>query len=188
MTCNPPLWPLLGQVGTRIGPIQSVGWSYQALVPICFFRTILLNLHTQQILNPYLLGARRRWLRVNSCWENRNLTNVENLKLAMARKPTLSSSILVAYPHLNKDKWAFPLVHSQHRLGSVVGGGAQGQQKLYSIYKELKNKRNLSESDSENEAANFPRFIIIESLEMWFAKFSPFLRKSYFYNGYSKNC
>ena len=39
-----------------------------------------------------------------------------------------------------------------------------------------KTKQNLSESDSENEAADFPRFIVIESLEeVCLAKFSPFL-------------
>ena len=39
-----------------------------------------------------------------------------------------------------------------------------------------KNKRNLSESDSENEAADFPRFIAIESLEEeCLAKLSTFL-------------
>ncbi len=39
-----------------------------------------------------------------------------------------------------------------------------------------KYKQNLSESDSENEAADFPRFIVIESLkEVCLAKFSPFL-------------
>ena len=44
-------------------------------------------------------------------------------------KPTLSSSILVMYPHLHQSEWVPPLVHSQHKLDSVVGGGAQGQQK-----------------------------------------------------------
>ena len=39
-----------------------------------------------------------------------------------------------------------------------------------------KTKRNLSESDSEYEAADFPRFIVIESLEeVCLATFSPFL-------------
>ena len=39
-----------------------------------------------------------------------------------------------------------------------------------------KTKQNPSESDSENEAADFPRFIVIESLEeVCLAKFSPFL-------------
>ena len=37
-----------------------------------------------------------------------------------------------------------------------------------------KKKQNLSESDSENEAADFPRFIVIESLEeVCLVKFSP---------------
>ena len=37
-------------------------------------------------------------------------------------------------------------------------------------------KRNPSESDSENKVADFPRFIVIESLEeVCLAKFSPFL-------------
>ena len=39
-----------------------------------------------------------------------------------------------------------------------------------------KTKRNLSESDLENEAANFSRLIVIESLEdVFLAKFSTFL-------------
>ena len=40
----------------------------------------------------------------------------------------------------------------------------------------IKTKRNLSESDSENEATDFPSFIVIKSLEeVCLAKFSPFL-------------
>ena len=53
-----------------------------------------------------------------------------------------------------------------------LGGGAQGQWK-YTANK--KTKQNLSESDLENEAADFPRFIVIESLEVCLAKFSPLL-------------
>ena len=49
----------------------------------------------------------------------------------------------------------------------------------YTAYKassNKKSKRNLSDSDSENETADFPRFIVIESLEeVCLAKFSPFL-------------
>ena len=58
-----------------------------------------------------------------------------------------------------------------------MGGGAHGQWKIYSIYGVFKkSKRNLSESDSENEATDFLRFIVIESLEeICLAKFSPFL-------------
>ena len=59
-------------------------------------------------------------------WENRNLTSAENMKLATARKPTLSLSILVTYHRLNQDEWVSPLVPSQHVL--------QDQGKIYSIY------------------------------------------------------
>ena len=39
-----------------------------------------------------------------------------------------------------------------------------------------KSKQNHSESDSENEVADFPRFIVIEFLEeVCLARFSPFL-------------
>ena len=45
-----------------------------------------------------------------------------------------------------------------------------------------KTKRNLSESDSENESADFPRFIVIESSEeACLAKFSPFLIENVIY-------
>ena len=101
--------------------------------------------------------------------ENRNLTSAENLKLAKARKPILNSCILVAYPRLNQGEWVSPLVHSQHKFDTVLGGGAQGLQKytapMASSKKKKKNKQNLSESDSEKEAADFPRFIVIEFLE-----------------------
>ena len=46
---------------------------------------------------------------------------------------------------------------------------------VYSTKKQ-KNPRNPSELNSENEAADFSRFIVIESLEVvCLAKFSPFL-------------
>ena len=70
----------------------SVSWVWYNFIP-----TVLLNLHLQQVPNTYPLVARRQWLRVN-CVENRNLTSSENLTLATARKHTLNSGILVAYP------------------------------------------------------------------------------------------
>ena len=46
------------------------------------------------------------------------------------------------------------------------------------VFSNKKTKQNLSESDSENEAADFLRFIIIESLEeTYLAKFSLFLKE-----------
>ena len=46
----------------------------------------------------------------------------------------------------------------------------------YLVSSNKKSKQNLSESDLENEVADFPRFIFIESLEeVCLAKFLPFL-------------
>ena len=89
---------ILALRGGQIGLIQSITWSYQALEPICFIPTVLLNLCLEQVTNPYLLGARRQ------SWEDRNLISAKNLKLAMVRKPTLSLSMLVVYPRLNQGK------------------------------------------------------------------------------------
>ena len=123
----------------------------------------------------YLLGAWRRWLRVN-CVENRNLTSAENLKLASARKPTLNLSILVAYPRLNQGEWVTPwfIPNTSWTPWWVVERRARKKYIAYMASSNKKSKRNLSESDSENEAADFPRFIVIESLEeVCLAKFSP---------------
>ena len=58
----------------------------------------------------------------------------------------------------------------------MVERRAGGKYTAYMASSNKKSKRNLSESDSENDAADFPRFIVIESLEeICLAKFSPFL-------------
>ena len=59
-TCNTPFWPLMGQVGSWRGPIQSIGWSCQTLVHMVFVPTIPLNLQLQQVPNLYLLGIEGR--------------------------------------------------------------------------------------------------------------------------------
>ena len=86
------------------------------------------------------------------------------------------------YPRLNQGEWLSPLLHSLHKLDSVMGYWSQGQRKMnitYGVFKQ-KTKLNISESDSEkNEVANsWGRLIVIESLEaVCRAKFSPFLTK-----------
>ena len=67
-------------------------------------------------------------------------TSTKNLKSATARKPTLNSSILVTYPPSQPRRMGYPLGSSQHKLESGVGGGAQGQRKIYSIYGVFKQK------------------------------------------------
>ena len=98
--------PYLVRRAVGLGLIRSIDWSCQALAPIYFIPTVLLNLHLQQVPNPYQLVARRRWLRVN-CVENRNLISAE--KLATARNPTLNSSILVEYPPSQPRRMGYPL-------------------------------------------------------------------------------
>ena len=132
----------------------------------------------QQVSNPYLLVVRKQWLRVN-CVQNRNLTSAENLKLETARKPTLNSSILVTYLPSQPRRMGYPLGSFPTQVGLHGGWRSAGPVKnIQHIWLlQTKNpKQNLLESDSENEAAVFPRFIVIESLEeVCLAKFSPFL-------------
>ena len=161
MSCNPLFWPLLGLMGGRISPIRSVGWSCQALAPIYFIPIILLNLHLQQVPNTYLLAARRRLLRVNCVerigiwpvlrtWNWQRLGSLPSTRVYWSRIPVLTKAN------------GFPLVTFPTQVRFRGGWW------IYSIYgvfkKKNKTQRNLSESDSdsENEAADFPRFIVIE--------------------------
>ena len=61
VTYNTPLWPLLGMTGGWTGPIQSIGWSRQALAPICLVPTVFFHLDLEQILYPFYLIDARRW-------------------------------------------------------------------------------------------------------------------------------
>ena len=47
--------------------------------------------------------------------KNQNLAEPQNLALNM--------NILILYLRLNQSEWVSPLVHCQHKLGSVVDGG-----------------------------------------------------------------
>ena len=49
----------------RPDPLNRLVMSSPSTNMFYFDRTVLLNLHLQQVLNPYILGARRGWLRVN---------------------------------------------------------------------------------------------------------------------------
>ena len=92
--------------------------------------------------------------------------------MATVRKPTLNSSILVAYPPSQPRRVGYPL----GLFPTQVGLRTSEKYTAYLASSNKKTKQNLSESDSENEAADFPRFIVIKSLEeVCHAKFSPFL-------------
>ena len=155
--------PYLDWRAVGLGLIRSIGWSCQALASIYFIPTV------QQVPNPYLLVARRWWLRVN-CVENRNLAR----NLATARNPTLNSSILVAY---SPSRMGYPLgsfpVQVGLRGGCWSGGLVKNIQHIWRL--QTKNLNETSQNQTENEAADFPIFIVIESLEeVCLAKFSPF--------------
>ena len=127
--------PYLVWQAVGLGPIRPTGWSCQALAPIYLIPTVLLNLYWQQVPNPYLLVARRRWLKVT--WvENRNL--IWNWQ----RFGSLPSTRVywLRCPRRNQSKWVTPLVYSQHKLDSGGGGGALGHWKICSIYGIFKQK------------------------------------------------
>ena len=101
--------------------------------------------------------------------EDRNLTSAKNLKFATARKPALNLSILVVHSCLNQGEWVSSLVGSQQSWTPwwVVGGGAQGRRKIYTMYGVHLQKEQTKpvRIRSDGEAADFPKFIVIESLQ-----------------------
>ena len=120
----------------------------------------------------------RDWERVREI----RAVSAENLKLSTARKPIFNSSILVAYPSSQPRRMGYPFGSLPTQVGLRGGwksaGPAKNIQHIWRLQTTTTkiNKRNLSESDSENEAADFPRFIVIESLEeVSLVIFSPFL-------------
>ena len=179
MTCNIPLWPLFGLTGGRISPIQSIGWSYQVLAPIYFIPTVLLNLHLQQVpIFFLLLVARRQWLRVNCIerigiwpvlrtWNWQRLRSLPSTRVYWSRFPVSTKANGLPPWFIPNTSW-IPWWVEERR--------ASEKYTVYMASSNKKSKQYLSESDLENEAADFPRFIVIESLEeVCLAKFSPFL-------------
>ena len=139
MACYTPFGPYLVWRAVGLGPIRSIGWSCQALAPIYLISTVLLNLHLQQVPNPYLLVARRRWLRVN-CVE----------KLATALKPTLNSSILVAYPPSQPRRMGYPFGSFSTQVGLRGGWRSAGPAKNIQHIWRLKKKKNETNT-SQNQ-------------------------------------
>ena len=177
MTCNTPLWPLIGQTGGQIGLIWSVGWSRQALAPICFIPSVLLNLLLQQVPNPYLLGTRRQWLRVN-CIERIGIWPVLKTLNWQWLGSLHSTQVYWSHIPISTKANGLPLWFVSNTGWTpwwVVERRTSKKYIAYMASSNKKSKQNLSESDSENEATGFSRFIVIESLEACLGKFSPFL-------------
>ena len=92
--------------------------------------------------------------------------------LQWLKNPTPSSSTLVVYLCLKQEEWISFLLNSKLKLESVVEHRTSEE---YTLLMASSNKKNKMKSDSENNAAEFPRFIVLESLEeTWLAKISPF--------------
>ena len=99
-----------------------------------------------------------------------------------AQNHTLCMSILVLYPCLSQEEWVSPLVYSQCKLDSVVGGWAyrtcEKHKTFMASFTNKKFKCNYVEFDSssDNEAESaFPRLIIIESSSLPITNLSPFI-------------
>ena len=83
------------------------------------------------------------------CWENRNLIIDENLKLAMAQKPTPSSSILAVYARLNQSEWVCSLcggAQSQQKINITYGVFSQKNKEIYLYQTQI--MKQLTSSDS----------------------------------------
>ena len=83
--------------------------------------------------------------------------------LAEAWSPTPDLSILVVYSCFNQSKWASPLVNSLQKLNSVVERRTSKEQALHVAFSNKKQMK--SKSDLVNEAAEFQRFSVFESLK-----------------------
>ena len=143
MTCNTPFWPLLGLTDGQIDPIRSC----QAVAPICFIPTVLLNMHSQQVPNPYLLSARRRWLRVNCVeriefwpvlrtWNCQQLENILSARVYWSCIPVSTKT--------NGFHWYIP----DTSLTPLVGNGEHETIEKYTApmaYSNKKDKQKLSE-------------------------------------------
>ena len=78
MNCNTPLWPLLGLIWGRIGPIRSIGWYRHALAFGCFFspECTVQSVFAEQF-PTHLFSSIRRGLRANGVESKLVLTTVE---------------------------------------------------------------------------------------------------------------
>ena len=111
-------------------------WSLTCKTPLCplLCLTGVLNLHLQQVPKPYLLDARRRWLRINyverigiwpvlRTWNWQQLGNLRSVRLYRSRIPVSTTANGFPSRFIPNTSWTPWWVC-----------GAQGQRKIYSIY------------------------------------------------------
>ena len=101
------------------------------------FSNLLLSWQTNT--QPLFIGARRPWLSVNLVKGNKPFTIVKcygTKKYVLkiwnwqgVRNPLPTRIYWWMYSRLNQSEWVYPLVNSQKKMDSVVGGGTQEQWK-----------------------------------------------------------
>ncbi len=89
------------------------------------------------------------------------MISAENLELATARKPTLSSSILVAY----QGKWVSPLVHSQHNLLVEMDSWKQAETLKMQTFHMTKCRAYLQEKLNTSKRVIWSRVLVLATEE-----------------------
>ena len=111
----------------------------------------------------------------------------KNLKLTRIQGLTLNSSILIVYPPSRPRRMGFPLGKLPTQVGLHGGWWSTDSEKKQIIHMVDSNKKNLSESDSENMAAEFPRFIVFLE-DICLADWSPFSIKNWYHSEWVLDC
>ena len=92
----------------------------------------------------------------------------KSLKLAGAQNLTLNMNLLAFVSPFQSRRMGFPLGKFPTKVGLYSrwwSTGAVKERTIHVANTNKKQKRNLPEFDSGNETTEFPRFIVLESLE-----------------------
>ena len=179
------LWPLLGLTGGRIGPdpINRLVLSYPSTCTF-FLPNLQFNLHLRNNSQPFYFIGARRW-RLQLCWrsivlriEFWPLFNFQALKPEISRESEFRSwyeytgNVYPSQPgRMGFPTWLIPNTSRTPRWVLEHWTNEKHTLIMASFFK--KPKRYFSDSDTESD---FPRFIIIESLQdTKLDQLSPFL-------------
>ena len=160
MTCNTPLWPLLGLTGSQRGLIWLISRSCQ------------LSFRFLQISESEGNGCRG-----NPAVERHKLLYIPGLVIILGMKTTEHNVIIIntsipCSPDILKWK-GFSLGISPSGSLGMVGSIVKETQNIF-LWLLKKTKRRHYESDSDYKEI-FPKFIILESKELPLTKLSPFI-------------
>ena len=135
--------------------------------PICFIPTVILNLHLQQISNPYLLGARWRWLRVNcvekigiwpvlKTWNRQRLGNLPSARKYWSCYPVSTKANGFQPWYIPSTSWTPAWVVERSAI------------KKYTAYMASSNKKRLNEtSQNQTRIMRQQSFLDYLLLNLW---------------------